>query len=65
MTANETEPVTAGQPSRAAGLRNRLAPPIPGHPIWGWAGPLLVTAFGAFLRFDRLSVPRAVVFDET
>src|SRR6266702_8944376 len=65
MTANETEPVTAGQPSRAAGLRNRLAPPIPGHPIWGWAGPLLVTAFGAFLRFDRLSMPRAVVFDET
>lgn len=65
MTANETEPVTAGQPSRAAGLRNRLVPPIPGNPVWGWAGPLLVTAFGAFLRFDRLSMPRAVVFDET
>ena len=31
----------------------------------GWAGPLMVTAFGAFLRFDRLSVPHAVVFDET
>ncbi len=25
----------------------------------------MVTAFGAFLRFDRLSVPHAVVFDET
>jgi dolichyl-phosphate-mannose--protein O-mannosyl transferase len=32
---------------------------------WGWLGPLLVTAFGAFLRFDRLQTPRAIVFDET
>ncbi len=31
----------------------------------GWAGPLLVTVFGAFVRFDRLSVPHGVVFDET
>ena len=53
------------QPSRAAGLRDRLVPPIPGSAIWGWAGPLLVTVFGAFLRFNRLSVPHAVVFDET
>ncbi|MFB9529176.1 dolichyl-phosphate-mannose--protein mannosyltransferase [Nonomuraea roseola] len=28
-------------------------------------GPLLVTAFGAFLRFFRLGEPHAVVFDET
>ena len=28
-------------------------------------GPLLVTAFGAYLRFDRLSIPRSIVFDET
>ncbi|HEY7012244.1 MAG TPA: phospholipid carrier-dependent glycosyltransferase [Streptosporangiaceae bacterium] len=65
MTAYETGSVTAGAPSRAAGLRDRLVPPIPGSPIWGWAGPLLVTAFGAYLRFNRLSVPHAVVFDET
>jgi dolichyl-phosphate-mannose--protein O-mannosyl transferase len=31
----------------------------------GWAGPVLVTAVGAWLRFSRLSTPRAVVFDET
>src|SRR5205807_2012967 len=33
--------------------------------LWGWLGPLLVTAFGAFLRFNRLRIPRAIVFDET
>jgi dolichyl-phosphate-mannose-protein mannosyltransferase len=36
-----------------------------GSVAWGWAGPLLVTALGAFLRFNRLSQPRAVLFDET
>ena len=40
-------------------------PPMPGRVFWGWAGPLLVTLFGAFLRFDRLTVPRTVVWDET
>ena len=24
-----------------------------------------MTAFGAYLRFDRLSIPRSIVFDET
>jgi dolichyl-phosphate-mannose-protein mannosyltransferase len=48
-----------------AALRARLAPPMPGSAFWGWAGPLLVTAFGTFLRFNRLSVPHAVIFDET
>jgi dolichyl-phosphate-mannose-protein mannosyltransferase len=46
-------------------LRDRLVPPMPGSAFWGWAGPLLVTIFGAFLRFDRLSLPHAVLFDET
>jgi dolichyl-phosphate-mannose--protein O-mannosyl transferase len=46
-------------------LAARLCPPIPGNAVWGWIGPLLVTAFGAFLRFNRLSVPPTVVFDET
>jgi dolichyl-phosphate-mannose--protein O-mannosyl transferase len=46
-------------------LRSRLASPMPTDRLWGWLGPLLVTAFGAFLRFDRLRVPRALVFDET
>jgi len=65
MTAYETEPAAAQQAGRAGGLAGRLAPPIPGSPFWGWAGPLLVTALGAFLRFYRLGTPRAVVFDET
>ena len=50
--------------ARAAVLARRLVPPMPG-PVWGWVGPLLVTALGAFLRFYRLGVPRAVIFDET
>ncbi len=65
MTAYETGAMAAQRPGRAAGLRDRLTPPIPGRPVWGWVGPLLVTAFGAFLRFYRLGVPKAVVFDET
>ena len=46
-------------------LAQRLVPPMPGSALWGWAGPFLVTLFGAFLRFNRLSVPHAVLFDET
>ena len=46
-------------------LRARLAAPMPDDRPWGWLGPLLVTAFGTWLRFDRLAIPRAVVFDET
>src|SRR5580704_14262921 len=38
---------------------------MPGSALWGWAGPLLVTLFGAFLRFNRLGLPDAVLFDET
>ena len=55
----------ASEATRAPGLRERLVPPMPGSVAWGWAGPLLVTLFGAFLRFDDLSAPKAVVFDET
>lgn len=57
--------VTAEQAERIAALRARLITPMPDDGIWGWAGPLLVTAFAAFLRFNRLSVPDAIVFDET
>ncbi|MGV9303775.1 dolichyl-phosphate-mannose--protein mannosyltransferase [Nonomuraea sp. NPDC003727] len=38
---------------------------MPVDTLWGWVGPLLVTAFGGFLRFFRLGEPHAVVFDET
>ncbi len=46
-------------------LRARLVPPIAGSTVWGWAGPLLVFAFGTYLRFYRLGVPKSVIFDET
>src|SRR6516225_1785947 len=46
-------------------LRSRLIPPLTGSVFWGWAGPLIVTLFGAFLRFDQLGTPHAVIFDET
>jgi len=38
---------------------------MPGSALWGWLGPLLVTAFGTFLRFNQLNVPDKVIFDET
>src|SRR5215831_3016096 len=55
----------ADEPSRLEALRGRLATPMPDDRPWGWLGPLLVTAFGAFLRFNRLRVPKALIFDET
>ena len=65
MIAYEAEHPAADTSSRLPALRARLAPPIPGSELWGWLGPLLVTAFGAFLRFNRLSIPRTIIFDET
>ena len=55
----------ADESGRLAVLRARLVSPLPDDRPWGWLGPLLVTAFGAFLRFSRLRVPRALIFDET
>ena len=43
----------------------RLTSPMPADRLWGWIGPLVVTAFAAILRFSRLSVPHAVNYDET
>src|ERR1700722_256764 len=54
-----------GTAERIAGVRARLMTPMPDDRLWGWIGPLLVTAFAAFMRFNRLSVPDAVIFDET
>jgi Dolichyl-phosphate-mannose--protein O-mannosyl transferase len=50
---------------RRPDLRGWLAPVVPGSRLVGWLGPLLITAFAAFLRFDRLANPHSVVFDET
>ena len=38
---------------------------MPTDRLWGWIGPLLVTALAGFLRFYRLSRPDAIIFDET
>ena len=60
--------VRAAAPSateRIAALSARLVTPMPDDRPWGWIGPLLVTLFAGFLRFYRLSVPDAVMFDET
>src|SRR6266566_3698366 len=68
MTATEADMPAApatDEASRLAVLRARLVSPLPDDRFWGWLGPLLVTAFGTFLRFDRLRVPRALIFDET
>src|SRR6266487_3020129 len=67
VTATEADmpAAPADEASRLAALRARLAAPMPDDRPWGWLGPLLITAFGAFLRFDRLRVPRALIFDET
>jgi dolichyl-phosphate-mannose--protein O-mannosyl transferase len=51
--------------TRLDALRARLVPPMPLSTFWGWAGPLLVTVFGTYLRFVRLGDPHAVIFDET
>jgi dolichyl-phosphate-mannose-protein mannosyltransferase len=68
MTATEADMPAmpaADEASRLAVLRARLTVPMPDDRPWGWLGPLLVTAFGTFLRFNRLQVPRTLIFDET
>ncbi|HEY1626216.1 MAG TPA: phospholipid carrier-dependent glycosyltransferase [Streptosporangiaceae bacterium] len=57
--------LTASDAGRLSVLRSRLVAPMPRDGIWGWVWPLVVTAFGGFLRFNRLAVPRALIFDET
>ena len=66
MNAFGTVPDAATQPgAQVVTAGHSSARAIFGSAFWGWAGPLLVTLLGGFLRFYRLSQPRAVVFDET
>ena len=55
----------AGGSSRLAELRSRLVTPMPEDRLGGWLWPLLITLFAAVTRVYRLSVPDAVIFDET
>lgn len=48
-----------------ARVRERLSPPMPSDRLWGWVGPLVITAIAGVLRFWDLARPRAFVFDET
>jgi dolichyl-phosphate-mannose-protein mannosyltransferase len=64
-TAGSGGDQAANVAARIAVLRDRLITPMPTDRLWGWIGPLLVTAFAAFLRFNRLSAPNAIIFDET
>ena len=54
-----------GAAERIAALRARLVTPMPDDRLWGWIGPLLVTLFAGFFRFNQLSLPNAINFDET
>jgi dolichyl-phosphate-mannose-protein mannosyltransferase len=65
MTTSQAEAATTQKHRPLSALASRLVPPMPGSRAWGWIGPLLVTAFGSYLRFFRLSVPPSIVFDET
>jgi dolichyl-phosphate-mannose-protein mannosyltransferase len=65
MMTSRADAAAGGASVDLAALRARLVPPMPGSAFWGWVGPLLVTAFGTYLRFYRLSVPHSVIFDET
>src|ERR1700691_4546554 len=66
MRASEDVPLAEdSREDQSSALADRLVPAIGGSALWGWLGPLLVTAFGTFLRFNRLSAPHAIVFDET
>jgi dolichyl-phosphate-mannose-protein mannosyltransferase len=55
----------ASTAERIAALTARLMTPMPDDRLAGWIWPLIITAFAAFLRFNRLSVPNAIMFDET
>lgn len=49
----------------ATTLRVRLLGAQPTSVLWGWLGPLAITAVGGFLRFWHLGRPHQLVFDET
>ena len=52
-------------PTHEYQLRRHLVGWRPADQLWGWVGPLLVTALAGVLRFWRLDQPHQLVFDET
>jgi dolichyl-phosphate-mannose-protein mannosyltransferase len=61
-TYTEDRPIETA-PARES-LVSRLTPPFLERPLWGWLGPLAVTAFAGAMRFNRLRIPSAKAFDE-
>ena len=59
-------PPPAGEQTQIeADLRGRLLRPGPTDRLWGWIGPLVVTAIAAVLRLVDLNHPTRLIFDET
>jgi dolichyl-phosphate-mannose--protein O-mannosyl transferase len=65
MNVYQSAPTAATEGSLLTRVSRHGSALVLGSSFWGWAGPILVTIFGGFLRFYRLSKPDAVVFDET
>jgi dolichyl-phosphate-mannose-protein mannosyltransferase len=57
-----TRPMPADVAPRAR--RSRLVPPFADAAFWGWFGPIAVTLLAGYLRFNRLSIPGGISFDE-
>jgi len=71
VTGTLTEPAASASPEPAPPPMSdrppapeRISPPMPDDRVWGWVGPLLVTAFAGVLRFWNLGQPRVFSFDE-
>ena len=71
VTTTAARPATGEVPDRAVSppaagwLRHHLLGRRPSSALWGWLGPLIVTAVGGALRFWQLGRPHQLVFDET
>jgi dolichyl-phosphate-mannose-protein mannosyltransferase len=52
-------------PAFASRLRAHLLGRQPSSALWGWLGPLVITALGGFFRFWQLGRPHQLIFDET
>ncbi|WP_298992461.1 dolichyl-phosphate-mannose--protein mannosyltransferase [uncultured Pseudokineococcus sp.] len=58
-------PPPASTSDGAPSLRERLVGRPPTDRLWGWVGPLAVTALAAVLRLWDLGRPHQLLFDET
>lgn len=63
--APERSGPTLTERTETARLRRQLLGYRPSDVLWGWLGPLIITAVGGFFRFWQLGRPHQLVFDET